>query len=112
MAVSTSSVLVLEDDKTASSHKDCFSILSLPLDVIGRILNKLDNRTMANLELTSRFSRARHFGDGMRLTEQAARDAYEARRGPTSAGSLQSPIWKVLLHSVESLANDRVSLSS
>lgn len=80
----------------STGHKDCFPLLSLPLDVIGRILNKLDARTMVNVELTSRFFRVRHPSSLLRIMEQAAEKIYEARHGPEEQISLQNPTWKTL----------------
>lgn len=71
-----------ETDAMSLNLEDRFPLLALPLDVLGRVLTKLDARSMVNVELTSRLFRERQPGSGVRVMERAAREAYEANYGP------------------------------
>lgn len=64
------------------SEEDVFPLLALPVDVLVNIFSKLDAKSMAAAELVTGAFRARHPGSGIRLVEQAARDALERRYGP------------------------------
>ena len=70
-----------ETSEENTPAENVFPLLALPVDVLVSILSKLDPKSMVHIELVSRAMRLRHPGSGMRLVEQAARDAYERQYG-------------------------------
>lgn len=78
-----------------------FPLLSLPVDVLVQILSMLDAKSMASTELVTRAFRSRHPGSGLRLVEQAARDAYERQFGPRERHS-----FRYFLHCVFHIASN------
>lgn len=85
-----------EIPEDATQH--IFPLLALPVDVLVNIFSKLDAKSMAMTELVSGAFRSRHPGSGIRLVEQAAREAFERRYGPRQNASWRDPSWKKLLY--------------
>ena len=74
--------LAKEQSGDQSAAADAFPLLALPVDVLIAVLSKLDAKSMVVTELVTRDFRSRHPGSGIRIMEQAARDAYERQYGP------------------------------
>eukprot|EP00210_Caulerpa_lentillifera_P006988 g6683.t1 len=95
----------------SSNRENEFPIWELPLDVLGNVFKRLDAKSLVHMELASRAFRVRHSGSRIRMTELAAREAYEAQYGPRPDHCWKDPSWKASLHSEEASVGFNIELA-